>query len=171
MSHIHTTKLHRLRFLLCTVRIYSAVSLYVPTRYMFWHTICICPPPPYMYFSPCVVMTSTQLGGGGRCCSGGGWDTTGGGWDTTQTRSLSSSLMCFPTGLATLTLALISLLRMQSSTSASVLSISFSNSSSCMGISFPIYSSFGIPNHDIFFFTLLLLQYNIFGSPITIVFI
>jgi hypothetical protein len=37
-----------------------------------------------MYFSPCVVMTSTQLeGGGGRCCSGAGWDTTDAGWDTT----------------------------------------------------------------------------------------
>jgi hypothetical protein len=37
-----------------------------------------------MYFSPCVVMTSTQLeGGGGRCCSCTGWDTTGAGWDTT----------------------------------------------------------------------------------------
>jgi hypothetical protein len=44
-----------------------------------------------------------------------------------------------------------------------------------MGISPLIYFSFhkslGIPYHDIFSLTLLLLQYNIFGSPITIVFI
>ncbi len=38
--------------------------------------ICTCPPPPYVYSSPCVVMTSTQMGEGGRCCSGAGWDTT-----------------------------------------------------------------------------------------------
>ncbi len=51
-----------------------------PTHYM--------PPlPPYVYFSTCVVMTSTQLGEGGRCCSGAGWDTTGAGWDTTGERA------------------------------------------------------------------------------------
>ncbi len=35
-------------------------------------------PSPYVYFSPCVVMTSTQMGEGVRCCSGAGWDTTDG---------------------------------------------------------------------------------------------
>ncbi len=32
-----------------------------------------------MCLSPCIMMTSTQLGEGGRCCSGAGWDMTGGG--------------------------------------------------------------------------------------------
>ncbi len=40
------------------------------------------PSPLYVLLTLCCDM-STQLGGGGRCCSGGAWDTTGGGWDTT----------------------------------------------------------------------------------------
>jgi hypothetical protein len=60
--------------------------LLLPQHNMYSICICTCPPPPYVYFSPCVVMTSTQVGEGGRCCSGAGWDTTGAGWDTTAAR-------------------------------------------------------------------------------------
>ncbi len=82
-----------------TFYIPSLTSSFIPAHYIYVLYIRIYVPlPPYVYFSPSVVMTSTQLGERGRCCSGAGWDTTerglghywaragtllGAGWDTT----------------------------------------------------------------------------------------
>ncbi len=77
LINIHT------RFAFCLLYPYSV--LLNPSLPIQFHAICTymyaCPPSPLSVPLTLCMMTSTQLGEGGRCCSG--WDTTQTGWDTT----------------------------------------------------------------------------------------
>ncbi len=71
------------RFVFCLLYPFSDLHAYSFPAYATARYMYICPPSPLSVTLTLCLMTSTQLGEGGRCCSGAGWDTTGAGWDTT----------------------------------------------------------------------------------------